>query len=353
MSDPSVELLAQQLHDLEGKCLIVADENWDQAPWMTVAQSSSASRVLRSNRYEIALAAEQAGVPTQFSDFDFSDLEAASFDSILFRVSKERAVSHHIINQASVLLKRGGMLMLSGEKTDGVKTYARHACKLFADSCQPQKLGNYYLARLTNYRDDQKPLDDKNYLALRPIGSPNNLPLQSKPGIFGWTKIDQGSALLLNQLPHFLQSFGEAKQPQSLLDLGCGYGFLACAAAQQGFTQITATDNNAAALRACKANFAALEVDGTVIAGDAGSQIEERFDAIICNPPFHQGFNIDSELTAKFLLASKRLLAPRGRALFVVNNFIALEKKAQDYFPRVREVARSGSFKLIMVWFKD
>ena len=353
MSDPSVELLAQQLHDLEGKCLIVADENWDQAPWMTVAQSGSASRVLRSNRYEIALAAEQAGVPTQFSDFDFSDLEAASFDSILFRVSKERAVSHHIINQASVLLKRGGMLMLSGEKTDGVKTYARHACKLFADSCQPQKLGNYYLARLTNYRDDQKPLDDKNYLALRPIGSPNNLPLQSKPGIFGWNKIDQGSALLLNQLPHFLQSFGEAKQPQSLLDLGCGYGFLACAAAQQGFTQITATDNNAAALRACKANFAALEVDGTVIAGDAGSQIEECFDAIICNPPFHQGFNIDSELTAKFLLASKRLLAPRGRALFVVNNFIALEKKAQDYFPRVREVARSGSFKLIMVWFKD
>ena len=353
MSDPSVELLAQQLHDLEGKCLIVADENWDQAPWMTVAQSGNASRVLLSNRYEIALAAEQAGVPTQFSDFDFSDLEAASFDSILFRVSKERAVSHHIINQASVLLKRGGMLMLSGEKTDGVKTYARHACKLFADSCQPQKLGNYYLARLTNYRDDQKPLDDKNYLALRPIGSPNNLPLQSKPGIFGWNKIDQGSALLLNQLPHFLQSFGEAKQPQSLLDLGCGYGFLACAAAQQGFTQITATDNNAAALRACKANFAALEVDGTVIAGDAGSQIEECFDAIICNPPFHQGFNIDSELTAKFLLASKRLLAPRGRALFVVNNFIALEKKAQDYFPRVREVARSGSFKLIMVWFKD
>ena len=353
MSDPSVELLAQQLHDLEGKCLIVADENWDQAPWMTVAQSGNASRVLLSNRYEIALAAEQTGVPTQFSDFDFSDLEAASFDSILFRVSKERAVSHHIINQASVLLKRGGMLMLSGEKTDGVKTYARHACKLFADSCQPQKLGNYYLARLTNYRDDQKPLDDKNYLALRPIGSPDNLPLQSKPGIFGWNKIDQGSALLLNQLPHFLQSFGEAKQPQSLLDLGCGYGFLACAAAQQGFTQITATDNNAAALRACKANFAALEVDGTVIAGDAGSQIEECFDAIICNPPFHQGFNIDSELTAKFLLASKRLLAPRGRALFVVNNFIALEKKAQDYFPRVREVARSGSFKLIMVWFKD
>jgi len=292
-------------------------------------------------------------VSTKFSDFNFSDLEAGSFDSVLFRVSKERAVSHHIINQASLLLKRGGVLMLSGEKTDGVKTYTGHANKLFGDSCQPKKRGNYYLSRLTQYSDDGKLLDDKNYLSLRSISSPDNLPLQSKPGIFGWNKIDQGSALLINQFPQFVQSFGEANRPQSLLDLGCGYGFLACAAAQQGFEQITATDNNAAALNACTKNFAALEVNGTVISGDAGSQLEERFDAIICNPPFHQGFNIDSELTAKFLTASKRLLAPKGRALFVVNNFIALEKKALDYFPRVREVARSGSFKLIMVSFKD
>jgi len=353
MSDPSVELLAQQLHDLQGKCLIVADENWDDAPWVYIAQSGSAKRILRSNRYEIAQAAAQAGVSTKFSDFDFSDLEAGSFDSVLFRVSKERAVSHHIINQASVLLKSGGTLMLSGEKTDGVKTYTGHANKLFGDSCQPKKSGNYYLSRVTKYSDDGKLLDDKNYLALRSIGSPENLPLQSKPGIFGWNKIDQGSALLINQLPEFIQSFGAKNQPQSLLDLGCGYGFLACAAAQEGLTKITATDNNAAALKACKANFEALKVDGTVISGNAGSQLEEHFDAIICNPPFHQGFNIDSELTAKFLTASKRLLAPRGRALFVVNNFIALEKKAQDYFPRVREVARSGSFKLIMVSFKD
>ena len=54
MSDPSVALLAQQLHDLEGSCLIVADENWDDAPWMTIAQSGNAKRMLRSNRYEIA-----------------------------------------------------------------------------------------------------------------------------------------------------------------------------------------------------------------------------------------------------------------------------------------------------------
>jgi 16S rRNA (guanine1207-N2)-methyltransferase len=349
MNDQSVELLVQQLSRIQGKCLIVADENWATASWQSVAHSGSSSRTLYSNRYEIAESAKQAGIETCFNDFDFSALEPASFEHILFRVSKERPVSHHIINQASVLLKPEGQLLLSGEKNDGVKTYADHACKLFGDRCKPQKNGNYYLAAITKYAVSNKLLDDKDYLNLRPIKSSEELPLKSKPGIFGWNKIDQGSVFLIEHLPAFLQSYGEKNPPQSLLDLGCGYGYLSCAASLHGFQQITATDNNAAALRACETNFAALNINGNIIAGDAGSQISGRFDAIICNPPFHQGFNIDSALTEKFLSASKRLLAPSGKALFVVNNFIALEKKAQDYFANVEEVARSGSFKLIKV----
>ncbi len=349
MNDQSVELLVQQLSRIQGKCLIVADENWAATSWHRVAHSGSSSRTLYSNRYEIAESAKQAGIETCFNDFDFSALEAASFDYILFRVSKERPVSHHIINQASALLVPEGKLLLSGEKNDGVKTYTDHACKLFGDRCKPQKNGNYYLASITKYAVSDKLLDDKDYLNLRAIKSTENLPLQSKPGIFGWNKIDQGSAFLIEHLPTFLQSFAAGKAPQSVLDLGCGYGYLSCAASLHGFQQITATDNNAAALRACAENFDRLNINGNIIAGDAGSQLNKKFDAIICNPPFHQGFNIDSALTEKFLNASKRLLAPSGKALFVVNNFIALEKKAQDYFANVEEVARSGSFKLIRV----
>ena len=349
MNDQSVELLVQQLSHTEGKCLIIADENWATASWNTVAHSGSSSRTLFSNRYEIALSATQAGIESHFNDFDFSALDPASFDSILFRVSKERPVSHYIINKASELLKPNGVLLLSGEKNDGVKTYTDHACKLFGDKCKPQKQGNYYLASVTKYSVSNKRLDDKDYLNLRLISRSDELLLQSKPGIFGWNKIDQGSAFLIQQLPAFLQPYSADNTPRSLLDLGCGYGYLSCAASLHGFQQITATDNNAAALKACEENFGALNINGSVISGDAGSQINAQFDTIICNPPFHQGFNIDSALTEKFLNASKRLLAPSGKALFVVNNFIALEKKARDYFANVEEVARSGSFKLIKV----
>lgn len=349
MSDQSVELLIQQLPQLSGKCLIVADENWASAAWFSVARSGSCQRTLFSNRFEIAASAEQAGIETCFNDFDFSALEHASFDYLLYRVSKERPVSHHIINWALKLLTPQGKLLLSGEKNDGLKSYADQACKLFGDRSKPQKNGNYYLATITKHSVGNKLLDDKDYSKLRAIKSSEEIPLQSKPGIFGWNKIDQGSAFLIHYLPAFLNSYGEKNLPQSLLDLGCGYGYLSCAASLQGFQQITATDNNAAALSACRENFATLDIDGEVIAGDAGSQINERFDVIICNPPFHQGFNIEGALTEKFLNASRRLLTAGGKALFVVNNFIPLEKKAVDYFAEVSEVARNNSFKLIQV----
>ena len=349
MSDQSVELLIQQLPQLRGKCLIVADENWASAAWLNVARSGSCQRILFSNRFEIAASAEQAGIETCFNDFDFSNLEPASFDYLLYRVSKERPVSHHIINSAFTLLASGGKLLLSGEKSDGLKTYADQACKLFGDRSKPQKNGNYYLATITRHSVGNKPLDDKDYSKLRAIKNSDELPLQSKPGIFGWNKIDQGSAFLIEQLPAFLDTFPKSQQPQSLLDLGCGYGYLACAASQQGFVRITATDNNAAAVYACQKNFTHLNISGEVIAADAGSEIQQQFDAIICNPPFHQGFNIEGALTEKFLNACRRLLTAEGKALFVVNNFIPLEKKAVDYFAEVSEVARNNSFKLIQV----
>ena len=56
---------------------------------------------------------------------------------------------------------------------------------------------------------------------------------------------------------------------------------------------------------------------------------------------------IDEDMSAKFLKATKRLLAPEGHALFVVNTFIPLEKKALKYFRSVQALANNGSFKLI------
>ena len=346
--DKSVDLLLQKLPDLAGNILLVADENWSQVHWSGIKNSANGQLVVVSNRFDIAAGAEAAGIDSQFSDFDFSAHAQHSFDAVLFRVSKERANSHYVINQAAQLLKPRAELWLSGEKNDGVKTYTKQACKRFGDSTNAAKHGICYLASLKLHYTESGPLDDKDYTQIRPIKARHHSEAEylSKPGIFGWDKIDRGSAFLIGYLPQFLARYQTA--PTSLLDLGCGYGYLSCEASQYGFSHISGTDNNAAALMAAENNFLRLlNVEYQVIAANVGDQLEQRFDTILCNPPFHQGFAMDNDLGVRFLQASARLLAIAGQALFVVNTFIPLEHKAKSHFAQVDVLANNGSFKLV------
>ena len=344
-TDSSVALLLQRLQSTVGRCLLVADENWANVNWGLVRNTDQRSIHLVSNRYDIAKSASAAGIKTYFNDFDFSALNPQIFDMVLFRVAKERATSHHVINRAAELLRLHGQLILTGEKNDGLKTYVKQASRLFGDKASAEKNGAHYLASVQLHQQDAPALDDKNYAQTRPITTSEGLSMESKPGIFGWDKVDRGSAYLIEYLPQFLGRYFEA--PTRLLDLGCGYGYLSMQASQQGFTQITATDNNAAALSATARNFQQLGIDNVLVAGDAGDQITERFDTVLCNPPFHQGFSVDGDMAVKFLSATKRLLAESGQALFVVNNFIPLEQKAKAYFRYIDVLANNGSFKLV------
>ncbi len=344
--DKSIDLLINQLASATGHWLIVADENWSQAIWSTIPKSNQRTIRVITNRFDVAQAVKQAAIDCQFCDFDFSALNPASFDGVLYRVSKERATSHYVINQTVKILKPRASLVLAGEKNDGLKSYVKQAGKLFSNPVNAEKNGTAYIASIALNATENDLLSDKNYPQLRSIQLSDNLCLQSKPGIFGWDKIDRGSAFLIDHLPQFLSSFKNA--PQTLLDLGCGYGYIALSASQYGFNRLLATDNNAAAILAAQKNLDSFTtIESSALATDAGDGIDEQFDTILCNPPFHSGFSIDDQLAVKFLSQTQRLLNRSGQALFVVNTFIPLEHKAKSFFERIDVVANNGSFKLI------
>jgi len=79
-------------------------------------------------------------------------------------------------------------------------------------------------------------LPDDDYTQLRGVKVTPELSVQTKPGIFGWRKEDPGSALLA--------SVADIPGGASVLDLGCGYGYLAIRAAQRGAGRVWATDSN-------------------------------------------------------------------------------------------------------------
>lgn len=303
-----------------------------------------------TNRWDIAEQAKSRNLHIQFSDFDFNHQPDESLDGFFYRVSKEKPLVHHVLNQAWRCLKNGGDLWLSGFKNDGTKTYIEKIAKLLGCEKNIQKNGQIYCAQLIKNSpfNPQQQLDTSDYHLVRPIATDSGLTLVSKPGLFGWNKIDAGSALLIAQLENALAN---RPAPQTGLDLGCGYGYLTIAAAQHaitaGITHWILTDNNAAALRVTQENLQLNRISGQVIGADAGSGIQVKAELLLCNPPFHQGFSIDGDLTDKFLANASRLLAPNGLALFVVNRFIPLERKATPLFRQVKTLVDNGSFKVI------
>ncbi|MGS2722922.1 methyltransferase [Porticoccus sp. GXU_MW_L64] len=337
--------LFYEFRQTTGPTLLIADENLPDAPFASLASSNV---TLLTNRYDIWQQSQAAGVNTHFNDFDTSAFPSDHFEKILYRVSKEKSIVHHLINSAFHLLQQGGELILCGEKNDGIKTYAKKSGDYFQHDSHIEKNGNSYTVYI---RKDSshcgERLDDKNYSQLRPTIQCESRTLLSKPGIFGWEKIDKGSHFLVEHLPQFLRHLPENT---SLLDLGCGYGYIAACAQKYGFSRIVATDNNAAALTACQKNFEELSIAGEVIADDAGNNIQERFNIVLCNPPFHQGFVSDGRLTDKFLATTKRVLRRSGKGLFVVNSFVPLPQKAAKIFDSVEVVAENRSFKLVEVY---
>ncbi|HCS65814.1 MAG TPA: rRNA methyltransferase [Cellvibrio sp.] len=305
-----------------------------------------------TNRWDVAEQAKARGFTTAFNDFDCSEIADNSLDKIFYRVSKEKPVVHHLLNQAWRCLKPGGQLLLAGYKNEGTKTYIEKIAKLLGSGKNIVKNGPVYSAKLSKYTeyDAALLLDDSDYRQPRPIALDSGLKLLSKPGLFGWNKVDAGSALLIEQL----KQLSPLPNPLNTgVDLGCGYGYLTIAAASldicKSINHWTLTDNNAAALQLAQQNLQHNQLNGEVVAADAGKSIRAKVDLLLCNPPFHQGFGIDGDLTDKFLLSAKHLLAPQGIALFVVNQFIPLERKAAPLFSQIKVVIDNGSFKVIQL----
>jgi 16S rRNA (guanine1207-N2)-methyltransferase len=227
--------------------------------------------------------------------------------------------------------------------------------KTYIEKCRPvfgngsiEKSGAAYLGHFRKSNDvlHTALLDDQDYASLRLVQT-TALDFYSKPGVFGWNRIDQGSAFLLDALPDCLKSF--PLPPQSLLDLGCGYGYLTLMTRDLPFSRRVATDNNAAALLAMRCNADHYGINVDIMPADAGDALDGLFDLVLCNPPFHQGFSVAGDLTDKFLRGTRRLLSPQGKALFVVNQFVGLERKAGAYFSAVDVLANNRSFKVVRV----
>ena len=327
-------------------CLWFADEN-SLAALPLLAQSHPGLS-LSTNRYDIHQQALALNIKSTFNDAELAPEQTQPTPQhVLARVSKEKPLTHHVINQAASQFGPMVHLHLAGLKGEGIKTTIKQAANLFAQTTGSQKKGDAYSGSFSEPLSSATLLPTQDYPCVRQIGEFEHFRLFSKPGVFGFEKIDEGSVLLLKSAHQYLQH--QQITPEAMLDLGCGYGLLTLGCQSWGARYFVATDNNAAALIAMQANAERNGCAVDIIPADAGAGIDHPFDGILCNPPFHQGFSVSGDLTDKFLQSASHKLTANGHAFFVVNSFIAIEKKAARYFDRQTTLLNNKKFKVVLL----
>lgn len=172
----------------------------------------------------------------------------------------------------------------------------------------------------------------------------------SRPGVFAWDRIDPASRLLGEHLPADLAG--------TVADLGAGWGYLAgqVLARCPRVAALDLYEADARALDLARANLAAAEgvaaADSRVAVGfhwhDVAAGLPKRYDAIVCNPPFHaQGAGERVDLGRAFIAAAADALRPGGRLWLVANRHLPYEAALAGRFDTVCEVAARDGFKVV------
>jgi len=159
--------------------------------------------------------------------------------------------------------------------------------------------------------------------------------LTADRGVFSADKIDAGTRVLLI----------EAARPgdaTTILDIGCGYGPIACAVATRSpKASVWAVDVNTRARDLCSANAKRLGLNVSVCEPEA-VPADLMFDLIVSNPPIRIG---KKNLHALLMHWLDRL-APGGRAELVVQKHLGSDSLArwlnEQGWPTERLTSRSG-----------
>ncbi len=300
------------------------------------------------------LNAQIGAVPTYFDDITnvqdmwtvYSGLPATRvpdvteatgpFSLALLDITRDRDCNRGLIAEAWLATEPGGVLVLSGAKTDGIDALTKELRKIVElDGVTAKSHGKVlWLTRTGDTPDIIHIWRAKAQIKQNKDG------FATAPGMFSHDHVDPGSKLLIDVLP--------PKLGAHVVDLGAGWGWLSAQLlARPNIERLDLVEASAASLKAAKANVQ--DQRARFIWTDAKSYVpEERLaDAVVMNPPFHVGRASEPSLGQAFITAATRCLKPNGALYLVANRHLPYEAAMQSGFRSTDRLADLNGFKVL------
>jgi 16S rRNA G1207 methylase RsmC len=173
---------------------------------------------------------------------------------------------------------------------------------------------------------------------------------QQYPGVFSANHIDYATQFLLTEWTSN-ERLAELPAPAQLLDPGCGNGVIGdYLLGRYPDAKLTAYDVSRVAIASTEMNLAAHGYSERSIVLQVGalSEITEpkRFDLIVTNPPFHDEFQTDINVSTDLFLAACDRLSPGGHLVVVANRHLNYATHLRRYFDEVLVVGENEKFQV-------
>ncbi|HKV58954.1 MAG TPA: methyltransferase, partial [Ktedonobacteraceae bacterium] len=315
-ADAFVPLAAQRI---PGGELVLAEDN--------LAALHNAQKALRGDRHQ---STHVRHIP--FHEYTLHEASATiniALMNILYQPAN--AWIQYGLQLAAYALKPGGRLYVQGAKDRGILSLAKHMQTLFGNVETLEISKGERVVCSTVSSTTQGAMTDAKEDAINRV-----------PTLFAGGKLDEGTCLLLEAL--------EVRVTDVALDLGCGAGYIGAYIARHATKgQVTMVDASLAAVDAARHM---IEENGLtnaqVLPGDGAQDLlEQRFDLVVTNPPFHVGGIQTTEIAERFIREAAKVLRPRGRFYLVANRFLKYEPIMRECFKVVEEVAGNTRFKVL------
>jgi 16S rRNA (guanine1207-N2)-methyltransferase len=257
------------------------------------------------------------------------------------------------LQMAAYALKPGGRLYVVGAKDRGVLSIAKRMQE-YSGNVETLSISKGYRVVCSHntfpdstswgVRASQAPL-----LAL-PVpqtGSSRGMPLHFDDTssslvslVFADGKLDEGTRLLLEAL--------EVRPTDEALDIGCGAGFIGIHMARLA-SNVTMVDVSLATVAVARRRVEESGLTNIRVLPSDGAQavLQQRFDLVVTNPPFHLGGIQTTEIAERFIGEAAQVLKPRGRFYLVANRFLKYEPALRAHFKTVDEVAGNTRYKVL------
>jgi 16S rRNA (guanine1207-N2)-methyltransferase len=258
---------------------------------------------------------------------------------VLLRLPKAKDEQEMTVHACLSVLVPGGRLLVYGGNAEGIRSAAHMLQGLCGNVETLVRRGH---GRVLEARRPIHGAHLRSSLSAWRLTVPLEIGGQSRawisyPGVFAAGRIDAGTAVMLGSLP----PLGAGA---SILDYGCGSGLIGAAAqAQASAIALDALDSDSVALEAARQNLPSAQPRLGTTLGAVG---RVRYDAILSNPPLHQGVAEDHTLLLELVAAAPEHLRPGGVLQIVVQRRVPLERLLVRRFATVVVAAETSLYRV-------